>query len=121
MKPTLEVFNDNKLIFYSDAKWLHPLFELEKFLSTNNYEPANLIVKDKIVGRAAALLQVYLGIRTIKAGIMSEIGREVLEKFEVKYEYEKLVDQIQCRTEEMLKDEYDPEKAYKTLKELAGK
>jgi len=121
MEPMLEVFNDGKLIFYSNAKWLHPLFELENFLSTNNYAPAKLTVKDKIVGRAAALLQVYFGIRTIKAGIMSELGKEVLDKYEVKFEYDKLVDRIQCRTEEMLKDEYDPEKAYTTIKELAGK
>ncbi|UCE04606.1 MAG: DUF1893 domain-containing protein [bacterium] len=121
MEHTLEVFSNGRLIFHSDRKWLHPLFELKDFLRQKNYDPTSLIVKDKIIGRAAALLQVYLGIRTVKTELMSDLGRDVLEKFEVEYEYEKLVERIQCRTEEMLKDEYDPEKAYMKIKKLAGK
>lgn len=120
MNHTLEVFSAEKLIFFSDSKWLHPLFELERFLSTNKYEPANLVVKDKIIGRAAALLLIYFGISTIKAGVLSKCGMDVLEKYSVKYEYQTLVERIQCKTEELLKDENDPEKAYQIIKLLAN-
>jgi hypothetical protein len=120
MVHTLEAFSGETLIFHSDGKWLYPLFELENFLATTNYEPAHLVVKDKIVGRAAALLLIRLGVGYVIAGIMSRPGKEALEKYEVKYEYERLVDRIACRTEELLIDEYDPQKAYAMLKERAG-
>jgi len=119
MAHALEAFSGETLIFYSDGKWLYPLFELEGFLAPMNYEPAHLVVKDKIVGRAAALLLIRLGVGYVIAGIMSRPGKEALEKHEVKYEYERLVDRITCRTEELLIDEYDPQKAYAILKERA--
>ena len=120
MVHALEAFSGETLIFHSDGKWLYPLFELENFLATTDYEPAHLVVKDKIVGRAAALLLIRLGVGYVIAGIMSRPGKEALEKYEVKYEYERLVDRIACRTEELLIDEYDPQKAYAMLKERAG-
>ncbi|MBD3289759.1 hypothetical protein GF337_13210, partial [candidate division KSB1 bacterium] len=56
MKHALEVYFENRLIFQSDKKWLYPLFDFENFLIENNsYSPSELMVYDKIVGRAAAL------------------------------------------------------------------
>jgi len=121
MNHTLEAFLGDNLIFYSDGRWLHPIFELEIFLRQQNHDPASLILKDKIVGRAAALLQVYLGIKRVKAGMISQLGKEIFDQHRIDYEYKKLVPRIKCRTEEMLKDEYDPEKAYKLIKELASR
>ena len=118
MKHSLEVYLKNELIFFSDGNWLHPLFELERFLRQLNSDPASLIIKDKIVGRAAALLQVYFGIKKVNAGMMSELGKEIFDHYQIDYEYEALVDRIQCRTEEMLRDEFDPGIAYKLIKEL---
>ena len=121
MEHTLRVFSGETLIFYSDGKWLYPLFELEDFLSTSGHDPAALTVRDKIVGRAAALLLIRLGIRDVRAGIMSKSGREALEKYDVKYEHDILVERIDCRTEEMLGDEFDFDKAYAMLKQRAGR
>ena len=121
MDYTLEAFFDDKLIFHSSGKWLHPLFELEDFLRQHNYDPASLMVKDKIIGGAAALIHVYLGIRNVKANMMSQLGCDVFEIHRVQYEYEKLVPRIQCRTEDMLKDELNPEHAYRLIKKLANK
>jgi hypothetical protein len=118
MKHTLEVYSGDELIFFSDGKWLHPLFELEIFLMQQNYDPASLILADKIVGRAAALLQLNLGIKSIRAGLMSKLAKEVFDHFQIKYEYEKLVERIQCRTEELLKNEFDPNSAYLLIKKL---
>ena len=120
MEHTLEVFSAGTLVFSSNGRWLYPLFELEDFLAARDYEPAALTVRDKIVGRAAALLLIRLGIRDVRAGIMSEIGKEALEKHGVSYEYDSLVDRIACRTEEMLATEYDPERAHVMLKKRAA-
>jgi zinc transport system ATP-binding protein len=119
MGHTLQVFSGETLIFLSDGKWLYPLFELEDFLANADWEPATLTVRDKIVGRAAALLLIRLGIRDVRAGIMSRLGREALERYVVRYEYDTLVDRIDCRTEEMLVNEFDPDRAHAMLKQRA--
>ena len=77
-----------------------------------------MIVNDKIVGRAAALLQLHLGIKSVKAEMMSKLAKELFDHFEINYEYNKLVERIQCRTEELLQNEYDPQKAYAIIKNL---
>ena len=92
---------------------------MEDFLANTDYEPATLTVRDKIVGRAAALLLIRLGIRDVRAGIMSKLGREALEKYGVKYEYDTLVDRIDFRTEEILVNEFDLENAYAMLRQRA--
>ena len=120
MEHTLEVFFEEELIFHSDGKWLHPLFELENFLKRKNYDPGSLIVKDKIVGRAAALVQLYLGVKSVSAVMMSKLAKELFDHFQIDYHYENLVDRIQCRTEELLQDEYDPSKAYEMIKNLGN-
>jgi zinc transport system ATP-binding protein len=119
MDHTLEVYREEQLIFFSDSKWLHPLLELHKFLSKQNYNPATLTVNDKIIGRAAALLIVFLEIRKAKAGILSKPAIEALEHFGVKFEFAQLVERIQCRTEDLLKDEFDPNRAYQLIRDLA--
>jgi len=40
------------------------------------------------------------------------LGRDILDRFSVRYKYEQLVDQISCSTELLLKNETDPETAF---------
>lgn len=117
----LEVHAGETLIFYSDGKWLHPLLELECFLTENDYDPATLTVRDKIIGRAAALLLVRLGIRTVHAGMLSELGQEVLRHFDVAFDYEALVPRVACQTEILLGSELDPDKAHALILERAAR
>jgi len=53
---TLTVLHEGTPIFTSFGKWLHPLFELEDYLAEHAFQPENLILQDKIIGKAAALL-----------------------------------------------------------------
>jgi len=119
MKHTLEVYLSEKIIFYNDGKWLHPLLELEIFLSKKKCDRSKILVKDKIIGRAAALILIYLGVQNVEAGIISKPGKDALEKHAINYKYIKIVERIQCRTEKMLENEYDPEKAFYIIKQLA--
>jgi hypothetical protein len=68
--PTLTVFRNGTPIFTSYGKWLYPLFELEAYLVDHTFQPENLILQDKIIGKAAALLIHRLGFRTVQAGIL---------------------------------------------------
>ena len=62
-EPTLTVLYEGSPIFTSHGKWLHPLFELEDDLAAHPIQPENLILQDKIIGKAAALLIHRLGFR----------------------------------------------------------
>jgi hypothetical protein len=81
----------------------------------------NLILQDKIIGKAAALLILRMGFRTVKAGILSRLGEAVLQRHGIVYTYEQFVDRIHCQTEELLATLEDPEEAYRLVKIRAGR
>jgi len=117
MKSTLEVFIQDRVIFSSREHWLYPLFELEEFLKNNRYTPAELSVRDKVVGRGAAFLLIRLGIRSLQAGVLSRAAREVLDRAGIEFSWRSLVEKISCRTEADLIRIDDPEEAYQLLRE----
>ncbi len=117
MKHNFEVYLEDRLIFYSDGKWLYPLVELEEYLNENAVDPERLLVKDKIVGRAAALILCYLKIKNIHAQTLSQLAKEVLEHYKIDFTYERLIDAINCTTERLLSDEMDPQKGYRLVRE----
>jgi uncharacterized protein DUF1893 len=118
-EPTLTVCRNGTLIFTSHGKWLYPLLELEAYLADHAFEPDHLILQDKIIGKAAALLIFRLGFKTVKAGVLSRLGEAVLQRHGIVYTYEQLVDRIHCQTEEMLATVEDPEEAYQLVKARA--
>ena len=59
---------------------------------------------DKVVGKAAAMLMVLLGINEVYAPIMSKGALEVFEKYSIPYFYDALVERIFNRT----KDDFCP-------------
>jgi hypothetical protein len=119
--PTLTVLQDGTPIFTSHSTWLHPLFELEDYLADHAYQPAHLILQDKIIGKAAALLIHRLGFQTVKAGVLSRLGETVFQRHGITYTSEQLVDRIHCQTEELLAAVEDPEEAYRLVKVRAGR
>lgn len=121
MPPSLEVFSDSLRVFSSAGKWLHPLFELEDFLAANPLARDALSLRDRIVGKAAALLIVRLGIRRVHAEILSELGKEVLEAACVSLSWDQLVPVISCQTESALAQVQDTEEAYALLRQRAGR
>jgi len=44
-----------------------------------------------------------------------------LQRYEIAYSYEQLVDRIHCQTEELLSTVEDPEEAYQLVKVRAGR
>jgi len=119
-EPTLTVLRDGVPIFTSYGKWLHPLFELEDYLAEHPVQPEHLVLQDKIIGKAAALLIHRLGFRTVKVGLLSRPGEAVLRRYEISYTYEQLVDRIHCQTEQLLAEVEEPKDAYALLRVRAG-
>jgi hypothetical protein len=120
-EPSLLVLHEGLPIFTSTGTWLHPLFELEEYLADHPVHPEPLILQDKIIGKAAALLILRLGFHTVRAGILSKLGEAVLQRYGIAYTYEQLVERIHCQTEELLAEVDDTEEAYSLLKIRAGR
>jgi Domain of unknown function (DUF1893) len=118
---TLCLWSGPRACFKSSGKWLYPLFELEDFFASEGVPDGDLLLADKIVGKAGALLIVRLGIRDLRAGIMSRLARPVLEASGVRFSFETLVDRIDCVTESILERIDDPEEAYVILARRAGR
>ncbi len=120
-KTSLAVTYNNETIFTSTGNWLHPLFELEDFFKKHDYPREKCIIFDKIIGKAAAMLMVRLGLRQVYAGIISSLAEEVFSRFGVSYSAGMFIERIQCATEESLKNIDDPNEALLILKRRAGK
>jgi len=116
-KPTLEILEGGRTLFSSSGKWLHPLFEAEKWLEEQDVDLRRLELRDSIVGKAAAFLIVHLKISRVKAGVLSKLGEGVLKRHEVSYSCDQLVEKVLCRTEQELAEVEDPQEAYRILSE----
>lgn len=121
MTHNFEAWLGKRLIFYSDAHWLHPVFEFEDYLLKQSVERAGLFVSDKIIGKAAAMLLIRLGIRKLHAANLSRLAIPVLNRYAVDFSSNRLLERIACASEDILKDTEDLEAAYTILRERAGR
>lgn len=120
MQAHLELFNNEVRVFSSNGRWVYPLFDLEKFLEKNSYNRDDLLLKDKIAGRAAAYMMVYMGIKRVHIGLISQLALEVYNRHGVHVTYNELTDRIKCKTESLLEGDWTPVAAYRLLKKRAG-
>jgi len=118
---TLRVYQGNKLIFASDRDRLLPLMEyLEKFASRHR----KVVIFDKILGRAAALLCIQANCREVYSPLGSQLAIDVLGKRGIKYHLTRTVPCIQKpnSTEmcpmELLSIGKEPAEFYKAMKNL---
>ena len=118
---TLRVYKGNKLIFASDKDRLLPLIEyLEKFASRHR----NVVIFDKILGRAAALLCIKANCREVYSPLGSQLAVEVLEQNGIKHHLSQIVPCIQKPNHEdmcpmeALSIGKEPEEFYRLIKNL---
>jgi hypothetical protein len=117
---TLRVYKGNKSLFTSDKDRLLPLVEyIEKFASRHR----NVVIFDKIMGRAAALLCVKAHCREVYSPLGSQLAVEVLGKRSIKYHLIRIVPCIQTPDENMCPMELlsvgkEPEEFYRLIKNL---
>jgi hypothetical protein len=116
---SLEFIVDGRTVFWSAGRWLHPLFQLERYLSEHGIDGSAGEVHDKIVGRGSAFLIARLGIRRAHAGLLSRPGKDVFDRSGIACSWDDFVDEIECRTEGILRSVTDAEEAYRLLLERA--
>jgi len=118
---SLQVIIENEVRFESHGKWLYPLFDLEDHLKTHPIPMESALVRDKVIGKGAALLLVRLGAGRVHGKLMSELGEEALTQYILPHTYDQLVPRIDCQTETLLSKVDDPEQAYTILCQRAGR
>jgi len=111
-------------LFSSSGRWLHPLFELEQFMSAHSgpggglaASAPGLFLRDRVIGSAAAFLILRLGLCEVEADIAGRRALQLLRERGVSAEANACVEAIGCATEQLLKDVSDPEAAYRMLAE----
>jgi hypothetical protein len=113
---TLRLYRGEQVLFASEGRWLHPLFELEAVFA-GGVDPAGTRILDRVTGRAAAFLVARLGVPSLRTRVLSRRAVPVLERYGIAYEALQIVDQIACATEELLGEIDDLESAYALLAE----
>lgn len=118
---TLAVYQAGTLIWTSRGRWLHPLFELEGFLSTYEGERHTLSLHDTIQGRAAAALCVYLGIKHVSVDLISDGALEVYHRAGVEdVTFTTKTERILCCTEDLITSDMPISDIYALLRKKAN-
>ncbi len=113
---SLIVYQNDKIIYEHEGKWLYPLLDFENFLKKHpEYKPANLIVLDKIVGKASAMLNAHMGIKNVHAKLLSSLAIPIFEEHQMSYTYDELVDKLPCKTETLLLNIKSLNEAYEII------
>ena len=121
---TLRVYEDSSLVFSSRKDRLLPLMEyIDRFAS----EHKGVVIFDKIIGNAAALLAVKAGGREIFSPLGSELALQTLEEYDIEYHFTRTVPTIQkvdgesmCPMEKLSIGK-EPEEFYREMVEIIRK
>lgn len=115
---TLQVYKDGKLLFASSKNRLLPLLEY-----INMFAPyqRKVVIFDKIMGNAAALLSVKADCREVYSPLGSQLAVKTLNRYGIKYNLTKIIPYIQkangedmCPMEELSINK-EPEEFYEAV------
>ena len=96
---TLRIYKDGQLIFSSTEDRLFPLLE---YISRFASHQKQVVVFDKIMGNAAALLSIKADCQDVYSPLGSEIAARTLETYGINYQINEIVPYIrQVDSEEM--------------------
>ncbi len=116
---SLMIYKNGELIFESSLKGIRPHL---KAINELGEKLEDTLVVDKILGRAAAFLVIYIKAAEAITTVLSTPGKRVLEKYGVKFSYREEVPHIKkkngviyCPYERMVQGIEDPDEAYKAI------
>lgn len=116
---TLQVYKDDRLLFSSSKDRLLPLLEYIDGLAPYHQQ---VIVFDKIMGNAAALLSARAGCCEVYSPLGSQLAVKALDKYGIKHHITEIIPYIQkpdgegmCPMEELSINK-EPEEFYQVMK-----
>ncbi len=117
----LLVYRGSELVFSSDKNGIVPLIDAIDAIGGEGL--GDLVTADRIVGKAAVLLNVYLGAREVHAMLISTGAKELLSDRGIPFVFREETDAIKmrdgvifCPFERMVQDISDPEVAYAKIR-----
>jgi len=121
---TLWVYKGDKLVFSSRKDRLLPLMEyLDRFAP----EYTGVVIFDKIIGNAAALLAAKAQCQEVFSPLGSELAAQTLEKYGIAYHFTRIVPAIQridgedmCPMEKLSLGK-EPEEFYRTMVDIINR
>ena len=117
----LIVFKDDEVLFSSDRRGVSPLIEvIDKF---GKEKLSGVVTSDRIVGKAAVLLNAYMGSSEMYALVMSEKAMKIAEEYEIPFTRRETAEYIinrdgtgMCPFEQLVSKIEDPTEAYTAIK-----
>ena len=88
---TIVIYKSDASVVVSDDRGVAPLMKL---LNEDKEQLRDSMIADKVIGKAAALLMVYAGVKEVFTPTISVPAIEVFEKHDVKITYDKVVERI---------------------------
>lgn len=90
------LIKDNKIIQSVNGRGIKPLLNL---YVNNRADLEESFLMDKVIGKAAAMIAIDASVNYVYGYVMSKNAAEELEKNNIKFEYEILIDNILNRDE----------------------
>lgn len=116
---TLVIYKNNASVITSNDRGVNSLIKL---IEEDKSQLSGSLIADKVIGKAAALLMIYAGVKEIYAPIISKPALQTLLKHNVKIYYDKEVERIinrkgdgLCPMETLCLDIEKPDEAYLLL------
>ena len=94
---TLRVYKDDQLLFSSNKDTLFPLLQ---YIDSYALYHQQVVIWDKIMGNAAALLSVKASCQEVYSPLGSQLAVKTLDKYGIKYHLTDIVSYIQKPNEE---------------------
>lgn len=120
---TLRVYRGDRLVFSSTRDRLLPLLEYLERLAAR---PQRVVIIDKLMGNAAALLSIKAGGREVFSPLGSQLAVATLKKYGIKYHLDEIVPYIRrddgqamCPMEQLSIGK-TPEEFYKAVSDRQG-
>lgn len=118
----IAVVKDGGVVFKSTDRGIKPMYHLAKNMRDKTDGAS---IADRVIGKGAAILSVYLNVRDIYAELISESAIEILEKNHINYEFKDRCDHIKnrdktdyCPIEKRSIDTEDPEILLERIEEF---
>ena len=117
---TIVIYKSDASVIVSDDRGVAPLMKL---LNEDKEQLRDSMIADKVIGKAAALLMVYAGVKEVFTPTISVPAVEVFEKYNVKITYDKVVERIinrkgdgLCPMETLCLNVENPEEAFDVIR-----
>ncbi len=117
----LMIFRGDELVFSSSGRGIAPLIEAIDTVGRENL--SGVVTADRVVGKAAALLNLYMGASEVHAGVISGGAKVLLSEHGVQYQFLEDTDVVKakdgvvfCPFEKLVWDVSDPEEAHTLIR-----